>query len=244
MNELERDLRLLRAYTVVSSLALAAVVFSTCGRDEPGTFSVIDVERINVRHPDGTLALAIAGKGRLPGPTVEGREYPRSFSGGRERASGMIFFNERGDEVGGLTFHGQLDGEGGHAASGHLSFDQFRQDQVVALQYQGNAEHRRAGLNVWDRSTEVSIAEILEVLDARSRAEGAARDSIERIIQGWSRDGLGAHRIFLGSADRTAALVMRDAEGRARIRLYVDSADAARIEFLDADGGVAFALPD
>jgi len=97
---------------------LASSGFRAPGRQ---VVDVLDVHRINVLNPDGGLALAVAGKGGLPGPTFEGREYPQSLSGGRTDASGMIFFNERGDEVGGLTFAGRLT-EGGHRAGGGLTF--------------------------------------------------------------------------------------------------------------------------
>lgn len=50
--------------------------------------------------------------------------------------------------------------------------------------------------------------------------------------------------MFLGSTDRTAAVLLRDPEGRPRIRLAVDSAGAARLEFLDEAGEVVQALPE
>ena len=126
-----------------------------------------------------------------------------------------------------------------------MTFDQFRQDQVVSLQYQDNGTNRAAGLQVWDRTPEVSIGEILELVEARRTAEGAARDSVEAAIQDLERSAgwLAAHRIFLGSQDRTAMLTMKDKAGRTRIRMYVDSLDAARLEFLDADGQVTSVFP-
>lgn len=241
-DRIARELRFLKAYAVVSSLVLAGLVIAGFAPSPP-RFQEISAERINVLNADGEPALVIAGRGRLPGPTFEGREYPQELSGGRTTASGMILFNERGDEVGGLTYHGQLEGDS-YQASGGLMFDQFHQDQVIGLQYQDDGTSRSAGFRVWDRSTETSIARILEVVDARSRATGAARDSLERIIQGWRDAGLGARRIFLGSANRTATLLMRDPQGRPRIRLYVDSTATARLEFLDSTGAVIQALPE
>jgi hypothetical protein len=154
----------------------------------------------------------------------------------------MIFFNERGDEVGGLTYGGRLTDDAWQA-NGGITFDQFRQDQVVSLQYQDDGASRAAGVHVWDRSTEISIAEILRLVDARRTATGAARDSLEREIEALADRGLGARRVFLGSRDRTAALQLLDPEGRTRLRLSVDSLGAARLEFLDEDGQVVDALP-
>lgn len=241
-----RELRLLKLHAVLSSVAIVVLLVALWRTpSDPGleVVDVLDVQRINVVNESGTPALVIAGHGRLPGPTFEGTEYAQELSGGRTEASGMIFFNQRGDEVGGLTFQGRL-AEEGYRASAGLMFDQFRQDQVVGIQYGDDGRDRSAGLHVWDRSTEVSIARLLELVDARRTATGAARDSVDRIIQELRASGLGAHRIFLGSRNRTATLGMEDGQGRTRLRLSVDSLGAARIEFLDEGGDVIRALPE
>lgn len=236
-----RRLRLLELYAVCSSVALLVLVVAAFAPARQQV-DVLQARRVEILNEDGKYALVIAGRGRLPGPTFEGREYPQALSGGRVQGSGMIFFNERGDEVGGLTYRGQVAGDSYRASAG-ITFDQFRQDQVVSVQYQDDGTSRRAGLAVWDRSTELSIAELLEVLDARASATGSARDSIERVIEGLRERGGSADRVFLGSANRTATLLLRDTQGRARIRLYVDTADAARLEFLDSAGAVVHAFP-
>jgi hypothetical protein len=122
-------------------------------------------------------------------------------------------------------------------------FDQFEQDQVVGLQYADNGTRRSAGLNVWDRSPELAIGDIIDIVDARSRLTGAARDSIDRVLRAIPGMEKTAHRIFLGSDNRTATLLLRDTGGRARIRLYVDTANVARLEFLDEAGQVVDAFP-
>ena len=237
-----KELRFLKAYAALSSIALV-VLLAAAFTPLPRRIAVLDVDRLNVLNADGSLALALAGRGRLPGPTFEKKEYPQALSGGRVQASGMIFFNERGDEVGGLTYHGQLAGDR-YNASGGLMFDQFRQDQVVGINYQDNGQTRSAGLNVWDRSTEVSIGRLLELVDARARATGAAVDSINAQIQQLAgQGGGGAQRIFLGSRDRTASLVIRDTMGRPRIRLFVDPQGVAKLEFVDESGTVTASLP-
>jgi hypothetical protein len=52
-----------------------------------------------------------------------------------------------------------------------------------------------------------------------------------------------AHRVFIGSDNRTATLLMRDVAGRPRIRMFVDSMNVARLEFLDEAGQVVNAYP-
>jgi hypothetical protein len=235
------ELRLLKAYALCSSLALGILLF-TAFRPQSQTQELIKARRIELVNEDGRYALVLASRGRLPGPVFGGKEYAQALSGGREQATGMIFFNERGDEVGGLTYHGQRSGEG-YRASGGIMFDQFEQDQVVGLQYADNGTRRSAGLNVWDRSPELAIGDIIDIVDARSRLTGAARDSIDRVLRAIPGMEKTAHRIFLGSDNRTATLLLRDTGGRARIRLYVDTANVARLEFLDEAGQVVDAFP-
>lgn len=242
IDRLVREVRVLKMYALVSTIVLGALLVSAFGA-EPTRFEEISTERLRILNPDGKHALVIAGQGLLPGPTFEGREYPQELSGGRTRASGMIFFNERGDEVGGLTYSGDLQGDG-YRAGGGITFDQFRQDQVVSLQYSDDGTRRSAGVQVWDRSTEIGLDRILELADARSRATGAARDSIDAIIQGLASQGLAASRVFLGSQNRNAMLVLRDAQSRPRMRLVVDSANVARMEMLDSAGVVTRTWPD
>lgn len=109
-------------------------------------FGAIDVERINVVEPDGTLRLTISNKMRAPDPVVGGKPFKRS--GGNQ--AGLIFFNEAGDECGGLIFGGTQE-EGRPAASALLAFDQFQQDQIVGILYSDEHGQRMAGLKVWER---------------------------------------------------------------------------------------------
>jgi hypothetical protein len=49
----------------------------------------------------------------------------------------------------------------------------------------------------------------------------------------------GAERILVGrTRDRSATIALSDAAGKPRVRLVVDSAGAARLDFLDASGQV------
>ena len=235
------ELRFLKIYAIFSSILLVALLI-TAFTPTPQTQDLIRARRIEILNDDDRYGLVLAGQGRLPGPVFGGREYPQTLSGGRTTATGMIFYNERGDEVGGLTYHGRR-ADDGYSAGGGIMFDQFDQDQVVGLQYSDNGTRRSAGLHVWDRSPDVAIASIIDMLEARSRATGAARDSIDRAIRATPGIEKSAHLIFLGSENRTATLLLRDIAGRPRIRLSVDSANVARLEFLSETGEVVDAYP-
>lgn len=240
---LEREVRILKLYAALSVLAFAVLAFAAFRPRQAQRIPLLEVERINVVEPDGRLALVISNGQRIPGPVLEGRELPRELSAGRRGSAGLMFYSARGDEVGGLTFRGEASGDG-YSAGSLLAFDQYRQDQVVAVQYADNGSARSAGVNVWDRSTTVSIHELVELLQAARGPAGAPRDSAERRIEALGASGtLGAHRVFLGSRNRTAVLSIADTRGRPRIRIQVDSLDLPRLEFLDESGRVIQSLP-
>jgi len=239
-----REIRLLKLYAIGSSILLCLLAATAFLPPQAQRFGIIDVERINVIEPDGRLALVISNGANIPGPILEHEELPAELSSGRIGSAGMLFYNARGDEVGGLTFRGE-ESDRGYAASGMLAFDQFKQDQVVAMQYSDRGTSRAAGLTVWDRSTTIGVKELVDLILASRQEAGAARDAAEARLAELRRDGnLSAQRVFLGSRDRTAALQINDTAGRPRIRLYVDADDVARLELLDEAGEVQHTWPE
>jgi hypothetical protein len=217
------------------SMFLALVVMFVPGastQQQP----VLTIERLNIVDSAGNPALVLANAARLPGATFGHKEYPKSFVG-RGRSAGMIFFNEAGDEVGGLIYEG-VPRDSTYGAFGHLSFDQWKQNQVVALQYADNDRTRSAGLRVWDRPTDAPLEEQFILAERMlSLPPGPARDSVNRERLRARERVAGVPRLFLGSADRVVQLELRDPEGRVRARLFVDSAGSA-LQFLDESGAV------
>ena len=241
MTRLETELRFLKLYSAFLTIGLSVLALSAFRSQQRQ--KVLDVERLNIVSPDGRIALALAGRTRLPGPMMDGKSFPQEIAGGRTTSGGIIFFNESGDEVGGLTLSGAKT-DSGYDAEGLLSFDQWKQDQVVAIQYLDHNGDRRAGLHIWDRSTTSPIMDALSLVLASRRATGAARDSLQREVQRLRDEGkLGIHRMFLGTENQNAMLRIQDTKGHVRARLAVDAKDVARLEFLDEKGKVVYAVP-
>jgi hypothetical protein len=229
-----------RAYVISATLfgilGLAAFQRAT----QKPRFDEIDVERINIVAPNGAPRLVISNAERAPDVVINGKTYHRSGS----NEAGMIFYNDEGSENGGLGF-------GGRTRDGHVSanagfmFDQYGQDQTIGLTYDEQDGRRSAGLRVWDRPNQpvTVLADLVEPIKLmpdgaeKTRRMTAVRDSALKLGLG------GAQRVFVGKqSDRTATVVLADAQSRPRLRLVVDSAGAARIEFLDDKGGVVRAL--
>ena len=156
--------------------------------------------------------------------------------------AGLLFFNDAGDEVGGITFTGQeLNGQG--RANAGLTFDQWKQDQTIGIQYDENDGKRSAGLQIWDRSDTQRLSELIDKLNAantiqdppeRATAVQAARAAAQPSYQ----------RLFAGKdRDRASMVMLADAAGKPRLTLKVQADGKAAIEFLDAQGKVTSCLP-
>lgn len=238
-----RLLRLLTISNIASWGLIALSVITGFSFQQRSKFTEIDAERINIVGTNGKPVLVLANRRLIPGPSMNGKDYPRSVADGRDLLSGMIFFNEQGDEVGGLIYNG-IKKEKGYSSLGHLSFDQWKQNQVVALQYLDNGNSRRAGLRVWDRPTDVSLDQTLDRSLRLMQSSGPERDDIRAEIDAArARGEYGKERLFVGSQDQTAQIQLRDKQERVRVRLYVDSKDVARLEFLDEKGQVVAGYP-
>lgn len=72
----------------------------------------------------------------------------------------MIFYNDEETECGGLVFEGQKDSVSGKpVASGHLSFDQYNQNQVVYVSYGEENRFKQMGFNIDEWQSEPSFKE-------------------------------------------------------------------------------------
>jgi hypothetical protein len=158
----------------------------------------------------------------------------------------MIFFNDEGSENGGLTFTGQRGADGKYSSIGHLSFDQYNQDQVVYLQYLDENGVQRKGLTIADR-TEVPITELVALKDSADKMpEGPAKAAaMKRFMEPRPGEPIFAQRVYVGrDPTKTAVVLLSDKLGKPRLRLAVDSLGNAGIDFLDASGKVVHRLSD
>ena len=234
---LRRDLRLLQAYATISSMVLVFVAVSAFRQAPvPQKLDELTVQRLNVVDANGTLRLVLSGKDRMHPGILDGKTIDR-----QRPVAGLIFFNDEGDEVGGLTITGQ-ERDGVRRANALLAFDQIKQDQTIALSYNEANGQRSTGLTVWDRP-EVRLSELIDKLNAAQKiADAAVRD--QAIKQARASMPSSPRRVFVGKeTDRSAAIMLADAEGHPRLRLRVEAAGRASIEFLDRDGKVTERIP-
>ena len=235
---LRRQIRALQAYAGGASLALIALVsLGLAQSTAPQRIDEITVQRLNVVDANGTLRMVLSNKDRMHPGVMDGKTIDRP-----RPVAGLLFFNDVGDEVGGLTFTGQPDNGQGTANAG-LMFDQWKQDQTIGIQYSESRGQRSAGLQVWDRSDTQRLSELIDALNAANAMKDAdARTAAVQAARAKAQPG--HQRVFVGK-DRSRASVVNlfDANGKARLVLKVEADGAASIDFLDADGKVTNRLP-
>lgn len=232
----------LRAYSAFLTLTVPGVLlFAAQDPDERPRFEEIDVERINIIESDGTIKLVLSNQARSPGGTLDGKEI-RPVG---ERTPGLYFFNGAGDECGGLTFSGgDDDKDGEYSAFGSFTFDRFRSDQVVAMQYsEREGLSYETGLSVWDRPPE-SLPSLVDLVHRRDTAKGEERKKLEEELGRRGAAGeFGLRRMFVGSEDGIPTVSIRDAKGNPRLQIMVDKKGEPVMRFFDADGGIVHELP-
>jgi hypothetical protein len=153
---------------------------------------------------------------RAPGTIVKGKEYPRED----RRTAGVLFFDDEGTEDGGLIFGGMKDKNGKVESWGHLSFDQYNQDQVFSIDAGEEDGRRKSGIAISDRGD----YPITDALEALLRIQKLPKDQQEAEWKRFAAAHLGdRQRAYLGRVgDRSVGLRLMDQEGHDRLRLRVN----------------------
>jgi hypothetical protein len=229
--QLRRDIRLVKLWALASTILLVTLsgVALTQARSGGTKFEEISVERVNIVESDGRVRLVLANSSRQADAVIDGRVIVP----GNTRAAGMMFFNELGDEVGGLIFSGR-EQNGRPRAMESLTFDQWKQDQTIALQYIDENGRRRAGLAIIDRP-ETSLRTVVE---RGERLKKATTDAERLAIEKESASsGRSAQRTFVGKdTEGRSTLALSDAQGRPRLVLAVEPDGRSSVRFLDESG--------
>jgi hypothetical protein len=236
---LRRQFLFLRAYTIVASTVLVVIAVAAFRQNALAKDAAeLTVQRLNIIDANGTLRMVLAGKDRMHPGVMDGVTIDRP-----RPVAGMIFFNDEGDEVGGLTYTGTMAGGRGRANAG-LMFDQLKQDQTIGFSYSESNGQRSAGFQVWDRSDTVRLSELVTKLNAANALPaGAQRDAAVADVRNGAPPG--PRRVFVGkTTEKAATVVLADGQGKPRLTLTVDAAGNPRIEFLDEGGKVIARIPE
>lgn len=238
-NKIQSQLRTLKLYSAFLTLIVLYLIFHSFKDTVKNKFNEISVEKLNIVDKDGNPKMIIAGKGKLPGSTMNGKEFSK-----QTRGSGMIFYNEDGDECGGYQWGSDKDGSAGAI----FAFDQYKQDQIVSLIYQetegslGDLSKKRfAGLSVNPQPTNIALDVLVaKYEEARKIPDSTLRTSTLRTLNSYYN----SNSLFVGKKrNDEMGLFISDANLNTRLKLYTDKNGNPKLDFLDSLGKVIYSLP-
>ena len=247
ISRLQRQLTLLWTAVGILGLASAATVTWILVTVAP-TPAVLTAERLEIVEPDGSLSIVLANSERPAVATIDGQVLMEGQGEERRGTPSIVFFDGRGDEVGGMMF-GVREGADGYSAIRHLSLDAHNQDQTIVLMHYQSPEGSTSGLRIVDRP-DISLLDALAQLGLTA---GMSREQLQAALEALPEDGRearlrglfgGANRAFLGSnPGGEANLTLRDGEGRPRIVIEAPREGEPSIRILDEEGAILLRLP-
>ncbi|GAA0531794.1 hypothetical protein GCM10009415_11550 [Chitinophaga japonensis] len=218
-------MRYLQWYALVCSLLVIVLLLSAFRKSgEQGIVKSLRAEKIEIVEADGTVKLSLFNKKHLPPAVIDGHKLPRQ--GGGE--SGLMFYNEEGEECGGLIYDGA---KGDNGAS--ITFDQYKQDQVVQLLHSQRSGMK--GLIINDRpekSIALTFSKVEEI--RRSGKDSAAQQQAisELAAQGY----FGHRRMMVGQTGRSTGMFVYDSLGNKRLEMMVNEKNMPVIVFYNEKG--------
>ena len=227
----------LAIYSGVLTVVFAVTVLRGFQMMRNPQFGIITARRINIVEPDGTVRLTISNRADFPGGWIHKKESPRPD---RRNAAGLLFMSEEGTEQGGLIWGASQLPDGTIENHGHLSLDQYEENQIFALD---------AGQEGKDKFSRITIADQGDypVEEKRKAEERIGKLPEDKQDDAW-KEFFATHRhdvkrLVVGRApDGSVGLSLRDGSGNVRVLLEVQSDGKSVLQFLDESGKVVSEL--
>ncbi len=234
--KIEKELRFLKIYAAAATVIASVMMLTAFSVSKNAKFDEIDVKRINVKDDDGKLRMVIANKDRQHPGVSDGIPLER-----KRPTPGIIFFNEAGDEMGGLV----IGNNGGKGHFGSFTFDKVKGDQTIGFRHlEGDDGKYSAGLAIWQQPYK-PYSELKPKLDElRKITDKSAREAAYRKMLD---DGeVMTDRLFIGKSrdDDKSVVALSDIKGKPRLVMSVEPTGNPKLEFLDENGKVIYSLPE
>jgi len=144
------------AYAIASTLMICFFSLSSFkAKKEEKSIDEIIAKKITIVGEDNLPRMVLSNENRQHSGRMNGKEWPK-----RERPSGIIFFNNQGDECGGLVY--QTKEKDGNIISGmSFTMDNYKDDQVVQILndefYANGKAYVQRGININQYPTGTNI---------------------------------------------------------------------------------------
>lgn len=133
-------------YAGIITLAFSMLLYSFKTMNE--TFDEITVKRINIVDENGINRIVLSNQEKMEPPIILGKKYKRALN-----PAGIIFYNEKGDECGGIALS-----KNPKTSTYALALDYNNADAIGLLSQQSNNDNTyRSGLIINDKDTSGKI---------------------------------------------------------------------------------------
>jgi hypothetical protein len=198
---------------------------------------ILEAERIDIRERDGTLKAALSNS--------EGFNEGQRAERGKVDFSGLMFYNEEGQEEGGLVYSGKGT-PSGQNADVTLTMDQFRQDQNVYLHHEEHKDGQdlrvEDGLSINARPDWTGVKQEYSIYGDMDKLAPEQKDDLR--LRSLQVGKISSNRLFFGvkrGSDHGLAyddtgLFIKNKWGRNAIKLFVDDDNKPHFEIYDPLG--------
>jgi len=221
-------------------IVLSGALFLWLDQTKQDKSTELTLQRLNIVEADGTQALVLANAAKLPGANLG------SYESESRGAPGILFYNQVGDECGGLIFDSEQT-DSTFFSYQHLSFDQHENDQVLVLTNYQEADYHRKGFTINDLPYDHTLFDFYRDIDAKLAADSTLDREMARrmVLRELYQSGKGMRqRVFVGVEDGESMVQLHDTKGRVRLKLAVgEASEAPRIEVFDTLGNPTLVAP-
>lgn len=183
--------------------------------------------RVDVVEDDGKLRLSLSNAKQSADAVMDGEVV----AAGRDRP-GILFFNEHGDECGGISYDGRRTPDGGIEAGAVFTMDRFGNDQILALLYQEDGGSHSAVLQIVDRPEMPLPLAIKRAQEINSMPAGSEKEEVSAAF--CETKPFGSMRLLLGLLPGgDSGFELSDGESKPRIRITVPSQGHPSIRVAD-----------
>lgn len=219
--------------TFMTIIMVSFFLFSFKKFKDIENFDEINVKRINIIENDGTIRMVLSNREKQHPGRMDGKDWEK-----RERPSGLIFFNDEGDECGGLIYQTKATKDG--LISGmSITMDRYKDDQVLQLSNQETVVNGKImsqrGIHINDFPADSHIEKRKEMLvEAQKIADPKERNKkINAIFDEYGDKNL----LFLGKTKgNSQGLFLSDAKGQPKMMIYVDEQGNPKIQTFNSKG--------
>lgn len=192
----------------------------------------LNAECVNIVEPDGTLRLSLYNSLNMAPIMMDGANLLPGHREG-QGISGIMFYNSEGDECGGMGMSSRREADGSYYSSMSMTFDQYKQDQVVQVSVSEKNGQRSYGYTIYDRPNK----HISENLKVRKTLENpnVSQSEKERVAQQYALEN--AVRMRLGkNTDGSVSVRINDSKGNPKLDVTMGADGVPCIVMYDKNG--------